>query len=120
MQLSPGHPPAHLELEYLKSTIKGWSGRKAYTKREFQSLAGLLQDVCKVVRPGMAFLRRIFETMAIPKRPHHQVCLNCDFRSDIARWNTFLDQWKHVTMLWDHQKSMPDTQVIVISDASGA
>ena len=106
------------KLEYLKSTIRGWLGRKACTKRELQSLAGLLQHACKVVRPGRVFLRRIFETIAIPQRPHHRVRLNRDFRSDIAWWNMFLDQWNGVSMLWDHQKSMPDTQVI--SDASGA
>ena len=39
----------------LKQTIENWLGRKACTKRELQSLAGLLQHACKVVRPGRSF-----------------------------------------------------------------
>ena len=106
------------KLDRLKSTVANWLGRKACTKRELQSLAGLLQHACTVVRPGRSFLRRVFETITYVKRPHHRVRLNMGMRSDLAWWNAFLEQWNGVSMLWDVQKASPDHRVF--SDASGS
>ena len=80
------------KLTHLKQTIANWLGRKACTKRELQSLAGLLQYVCKVVRPGRWFLQRIFETITIVWQPYHGIRLNLEVRSDMAWWHAFLEQ----------------------------
>ena len=106
------------KLARVKATILEWMGRKAATKRELQSLAGLLQHACKVVRPGRVFLHRVFEAAARLHRPYNPTRLNRSFQSDIAWWNVFLEQWNGVSRLWDHLKRSPDSQVV--SDASGA
>ena len=87
------------KLARVKATISQWVCKKIASKCELQSLAGLLQHACKVVRPGRVFLRRVFDAIARVQRPHHPTCLNRSFRSDIAWWSVFLEHWNGVSML---------------------
>lgn len=70
-----------------------WRERKVATKKQLQSLIGTLSHAATVVVPGRTFLRRLIETMAIPKLQHHHVRLNREFQSDIQWWASFLPQW---------------------------
>ena len=53
------HLPA-AKLERLLSELQQARGRRTLTKRELQSLTGLLQHASTVVRPGRAFLQRLY------------------------------------------------------------
>lgn len=88
------------------------------TKREVQSLTGLLQHATKVVRPGRAFMRRLHVLQSVGSSPSHNVRMNVSARADIVWWHTFVSQWNGVSMLWDHQRASPDVRVV--SDASGS
>ncbi len=61
------------KLEKLKALIALWLGKKSCCKRDLQSLAGKLQHACKVVHPGRAFLRRVFELLKGTNKKHHQL-----------------------------------------------
>ena len=50
-------------------------------------LAGKLQHACKVVTPGRAFLRRVFELLAAVRADHHHIRQNSSFRSEFG-WGT--------------------------------
>ena len=52
-----------------------------------------LSHAATVVIPGCTFLRRMIDTMKIPKCQHHHVRLNSEFRSDIQWWACFLPIW---------------------------
>lgn len=106
------------KLDRLVTTIEQWWGRKAAKKKELQSLAGVLQHACTVVRPGRCFLRRIFQTMSLATRQDHWIRLNVAFRSDLAWWRAFLREWNGMSLLWVYSQSHPDVRVI--SDASGS
>ena len=82
MQLSL--PPD--KLARITATVRKWRSRKAATKKQLQSLIGLLSHAATVVIPGRAFLRCMIDTMIIPKCQHHHVRLNQDFQSDIQWW----------------------------------
>lgn len=92
-----------------------WRDKQVASKRELMSLIGTLSHAATVVLPGRTFLRRMIETMKIPKFRHHHVRLNTEFRSDIQWWSCFLPQWNGRSILPPAQASYFFT-----SDASGS
>ena len=80
--------PPH-KLERLWTTLQEWQGQKCCTKRDLQSLTGLLQHAATVVRPGRTFMRRMCDLLKLANKPGHHIRLNKGFRSDLAWWSTF-------------------------------
>ena len=80
------------KLQRLLQTVNVWESRKVCTKKELESLIGILQHACKVIRPGRSFLRRAISLLSIAKQPHHHIRLNAEFRSDIKWWKAFAVQ----------------------------
>ena len=56
---------------------------RSLTKRELQSLVGMLQFATKVVWLGRPFLRRLYAMQQIGKSPSHHIRLNASARADI-------------------------------------
>ena len=109
------------KLQRLKALLVSWQIRKQCSRRELESLVGLLNHACKVVRPGRSFLRRMIDLLhkadrGMAPRPHHHIRLNESFRSDLRWWLVFCSQWNGVSC-W-----FPPTVAhqVVLSDASGA
>ena len=73
-------------LAEVKLTLQSFAQRRTARLREVQSLAGLLNWVCKVVYGGRTFLRRILDTMSGGQQPAHHLKLGSAFRSDIRWW----------------------------------
>ena len=103
------------KLARVKSALQEWEERRRCTKRELQSLIGTLQHASRVVRPGRSFLRRMIDLAKIPKRPHHFVRLNMEFRADLRWWHVFADHWNGVAVI----PAMAVPEIEVTSDASG-
>jgi hypothetical protein len=57
------------KLECLRSLLEDWGDRKACGRRELESLVGVLNHACKVVRSGRTFLRRMLEGITTPYAP---------------------------------------------------
>ena len=108
------------KLHRLQSLLVEWGDRKACSRRELESLIGLLNHACKVVRSGRSFLRRMIDLLqGVPMhRLHpHPIRLNREFRSDLAWWHLFVQEWNGVSFL------PPPPQLAVkemASDASGS
>lgn len=49
-----------VKMQELKSLLVQWLGKKHCVKRDLESLAGKIQQACKVVRPGRCFLRHLY------------------------------------------------------------
>ena len=93
-----------------------WESRKVCTKKELESLIGVLQHACKVIRPGRSFLRRAISLLSIAKQPHHHIRLNAEFRSDIKWWKAFADHWNGAAIM-----RIPEEHSLhLTSDASGS
>ena len=69
--------------------------RKNLKLRELQSLIGLLNFACLVVRPGKPFLRRLIDLTRNITNPFYFVKLNCEARADLHAWSVFFSvfQW---------------------------
>ena len=108
------------KLSRLQTLLEEWGDRKSCQRRELESLIGLLNHACKVVRSGRAFLRRMIDLLhgvpAHPQRPH-PIRLNTEFRSDLVWWRTFAAEWNGISFL-------PPPQYLpalhMASDASGS
>ena len=87
------------KLQRLQSLLHQWRFKKACTRKELESLIGLLNHACKVVRSGRSFLRRMLDLLhSVPPSQTH-IRLNLEFRSDLAWWNTFLTHWNGISFL---------------------
>ena len=67
------------KLSKLRSLLDFVAGKKAMSKRELQSLVGLLQHATKVVKPGSSFMRGFHSILTQEGehiRPNHFIRLN--------------------------------------------
>ena len=102
------------------SLLATWGDRRACSRRELESLVGLLNHACKVVRPGCSFLRRMLDLLhSTGNRPRrsHMIRLNTGFRADLAWWREFIHQWNRTSFLLPPER-LPSVEVS--SDASGS
>ena len=93
----------------LMNSLPFWTSRRKCTKKELLSLIGKLSFVCKVVRPGRIFLRRLIDTSTSVKKLHHHITLNSEARADIKWWIDFLPSWNKSSII-------PDPFTILSSD----
>ena len=97
------------KLEELRDLLTEWSSKEKASIQELQSLAGMLNFACAVVRPGRFYLRRIIDwtaylqkTVSGNKRP---VDIGPTVRGDSAWWNEFQDlpQWNGTSLLYEEE-----------------
>ena len=90
-------------------------------RRDIESLVGLLNHACKVVRAGRSFLRRMLDLLDL-RPPSAQgrgatpIRLNIEFQVDLAWWQCFVKDWNGVSFL-PTPSSLPEHTMA--SDASG-
>ena len=65
---------------------------------------------------GRAFLRRVFELLAVVRADHHHIRLNASFRSDLVWWDAFLEAWNGTSLLVGGEQR---ETVHLFTDASG-
>jgi len=80
------------------------------TLLQLQSLLGSLNFACRVVRPGRAFLRRLYDASTSVKRQHHKIRINKSMKDDLKMWKKFLLSYNGVTvmpdMFWTDNESL--------------
>ena len=105
------------KLSEATANLKKWYCQRTCTKRQLKSLIGKLGHICKVVRPGRMFLRRLIDLSTSVKRMHHHITLNTDARADITWWMEFLPQWTAISMI-PQTLATRSTDLRLFSDAS--
>ena len=73
-------------LTQVRGKLASFQHRSRATRREVQSLAGLLNWVCKVVYGGRTFLRRILDTIGGSSNPNPDIPLSTAFQRDVKWW----------------------------------
>ena len=76
------------KLHCLRTMLQDWQGSQGQHKKGNQTLIGSLHHACKVVKPGLSFLRRMLALLhrsgaGIATRPHHHIRLNREFHPDL-------------------------------------
>ena len=101
----------------LKQVINEWSSKPWCTKRDLESLIGLLQHASTVVKPGGSFLRGMIELNKVAHNPQRPIRLNQAFHSDLAWWRLYLKAWNGTSML--STLAVRDHEETITTDASG-
>ena len=111
---------AHLpddKLNRICHSVYNWLHKRKARKREILSLVGLLQHTTKIVRGGRTFVSRMYAAAEKLKRMYYFTRLKRDFRSDLAWWHVFLQNWNGLSLLRYISDTSPD--FTIYTDASG-
>jgi len=90
------------KLGRLSKLLAEWQSCRSCTRKELESLIGLLNHACKVVRPGRPFLRHIINLLQTVHRPPAStvpIRLSQGFRADLPWWVEFVSRWNGVSLL---------------------
>ena len=109
----------HDKIEKCISLISVFLHRTKVTLKEVQSLNGLLNFACSVIRPGRAFLRRLIDLTVGVHLPNHRIRLNREVKEDLKTWLSFLlnfnGRYFFLDDLWVNSSTLN-----LFTDASGA
>ena len=93
--------------------------RKRCTLKELQSVIGILNFACSVIRPGRAFLRRMINlTMGVAQANYH-ISLNKEAKSDLHMWLKFLTEYNGVSF-FIHQRFITNETISLYTDAAAS
>ena len=109
-------PPEKVE-EYAQ-VLAAWRLRSSATKRELDSLTGILFYACRVVIPGRPFVRRIVDCGRHACLPCHFIQVTKEARQDIAWWEALLNQWNGRSLFYDLDWAFA-SDLSLFTDASG-
>ena len=96
-----------------RKTVKDLLNKPSISHQELESAVGFLSFAAKIVIPGRAFLRRLFDALRTPK-PWHRI--SPAMKADLQWWQAFLDDWNCLKLI-DHLDSRPTFHIW--TDASG-
>ena len=99
--------------------IEAFLKRKKVTLRELQSLIGLLNFACSVVRPGRAFLRRLIDLTIGIRSGHFMIRLSKESKADLRLWLSFLRNFNGKSF-FINENWLSSYQMQLYTDASGA
>ncbi len=104
--------PQHKLEKAIAWVEKIWAAQSIARSKQ-ESLVRFLFLVAKVVIPGRAFLRRLFDALAKRQSYYH---LDMEMQADLNWWKEFLPQWNGIQLL----KQVADCPVYSLyTDASG-
>ena len=85
------------KLNQVKAIITEWDQKTVCTKRQLQSLLGLLLYIHKCVKPARCFLNRMLEVLRTAENPA-RINLTPDFERDIQWFARFLPLYNGVSI----------------------
>ena len=106
------------KLEEARDKVRAMMKRKKTILKDLQSLLGTLNFACRVVVPGRAFLRRMFDLTKGVASSQHRIRLSNEARLDLRAWSVFLDSFNGRTLCLPQQFDTSNTRSMY-SDASG-
>lgn len=83
----------------LKTLLRDWIGKSKASRKELESLVGKLNFVAKCVRPGRAFMNRMFDALAEWPHDRREYELSVDLLMDIHWWEVFLPRYSGVSLV---------------------
>jgi hypothetical protein len=88
-------------LREIREGLLHWRGKNWCTKRELLSLIGKLSFICKVVKSGRTFLRRLIDESKRAKYLHYRISLSFAAQKDIEWWLEYLPSWNGISVMYD-------------------
>ena len=90
------------KLDQIKDTVRDWMGKNVCTKRQLQSILGLLLYIHKCVKPARVFLNRMLDLLRSSSN-NQNIALTSEFKRDLGWFAKFLPLYNGVS-LYDHKQ----------------
>ena len=74
----------------MRELILQFLSRKKVTLKELQSLIGLLNFACSIIKPGRVFLRRLINLTIGVTKPTYFIRITLEVKKDLRIWQQFL------------------------------
>ena len=101
------------KLARARNTINDLLNRRVISRHELESAVGFSSFAAKIVIPGRAFLRRLFDAI---RRPVAMIRTTRAIKADLLWWKAFLKDWNGISL----PQKVADRQIKHIwTDASG-
>ena len=84
------------KLARAKNTAKNLLNKAKVSHRELEAAVGFLAFAAKIVIPGRAFLRRLFDAL---RRPTKIIRITSTMKKDLQWWDSFLKDWNGLSLL---------------------
>ena len=81
------------KMDRLLERLRWAEGKMKLTKKELQSVTGILAHASKVVKGGRTFTRNLYNMLHKVKKQHHKIRLSAVARGDITWWLSFAEQF---------------------------
>ena len=81
--------------------INGLMLQKKTTLRDLQSLIGSLNFVCRAIKPGRPFIRRLIDATRGVSKPNFRIRVTREMKSDLNMWLVFFDQFNGISVFND-------------------
>ena len=107
------------KLTRLRSLVSIWQSKTSCRLHDLQSLIGSLHFACKVVVPGLKFLRHMISLTQGLSNPSSFICLSKVFQKDLDMSAHFLAFWNGVNLFLPPFSPCFDF-VSLVTDASGS
>jgi hypothetical protein len=105
------------KVEATREKIQQFLQSKRISLQKLQSLLGSLSFLCRAVRPGRVFTRRLFDLTKGVKKPFYKIRITKQARLDASLWLTFLQDFNGISPILDSQWDGPNT-LRLVTDAS--
>jgi hypothetical protein len=102
-----------------RGAIERALGANKLTLQQVQSLIGSLGFLCKAIRPGRAFLRRLINLTRGVSKSYYKVRITRGAKDDLAMWHTFLMEYNGVTFFQDRHW-VNNESVQLFTDSAGS
>ena len=89
------------KLRQINDTVKEWLEKRSCTKRQLQSILGLLLYVHKCVKPARVFLNRMLDMLRSSQNAQ-KITVTSDFRRDVRWFAKFLPTYNGINF-YDHR-----------------
>ena len=108
----------HDKLAKARSKISKVLSLKTTAVKEIQSLVGLLNFICRAVRPGRAFLRRLIDLTQGQTVGKRQLTLSEGARLDLQSWLLFLECFNGISVI-PEECWLNNEEIDLFTDSSG-
>lgn len=78
------------KISKLKTSLEFLLSRKKVTRKDLESVVGLMSFCSRAIPSSRAFLRRLYDLIAQVKEPFYRIRLGQELKSDIRMWLQFL------------------------------
>jgi hypothetical protein len=99
------------KLSEIKQTALEWTHKQKATKRELQSLIGIINWTAKSVRAVRPIMRIFIEATKKLKRASHHLRLSLRMRNELKYFQTWCDRFNG-TVYFPFREPLPDTTLV--------